>query len=110
MSIAPRAALLYFRTFEVHSASTQIALDDSGKGTALNKSSEYFYRETQIGRYTGYISLGTCNMQMKDITGMHRLAAFGSNAKSHACGDKESILAILLQIYFHIANIKLISN
>ena len=48
MAVAPGTALRNLGTFEVHSAGTEVALDDGGERAALDEGREDLHREAQI--------------------------------------------------------------
>ena len=101
MAIAPGAALRHFRTFEVHSAGTEVGLDERRERAVLDEGGKHLDGKAEVGRDAGDIGLRAGGVEMEDVTALYRLSVFGGDAESHAGRDEKGVLAPLLEIEFH---------
>ncbi len=99
MAVTPGTALGNLRSLEVHAPAAQVAFDQLGNGTALNKGCQYLDRQAQVRRNAGHIGFRTGDVHDKGVAGVHRLAVERREPYTHARGYKHRILSIRTQFH-----------
>lgn len=99
VTIAPGTTLIEFGALVAHVPACEIVLDEAGDGAVFDKGGQNLNGKSEVGEDAADIRLRTGHLHLEVGAAMKGLAVQGSEARSHAGGNHEGMLAVLFKLH-----------